>query len=115
MARFWIIAGIAVAVAACSEKPELTEEQKRLRSEIVLVDPTSVRGVRYVVSAMPNQPGQFQVMTADRRPGTREGVTAALRREFGCTSIEIVSHNRNWSAAEAKGAFCKSGTQLYRY
>ena len=81
----------------------------------MLVDPTSVRGVRYVVNAKPNQPGQFQVMTADRRPGTREGVIAALRREFGCTSIEVTSHNRNWSAAEAKGAFCKGGTQLYRY
>ena len=115
MARLLAVIGLAIIIVGCSEKPELTPEQQALRNEIVLVDPTTVRGVRYVVSARRDTPGHFDISTADRRPGNRDGVVNALRREFGCTSVEIVSHNKNWSDAEAKGAFCNGGASLYRY
>ena len=115
MVRLLICASLAVIVLGCSQKPELTPEQQALRNQIVLVDPTTVRGVRYIVSAKRDKPGHFDISTVDRRPGTRDGVVSALRREFGCTSIDIVSHNRNWSDTEAKGAFCTGGTSVYRY
>lgn len=110
-----LTAGLVLALGACSSSPELTEEQKALRDSIVLVDRTERGGVRYAVNEKPGVPGLFEVRTVDRRAGNPNDIRAAVIREYGCTSIEVISHNRNWSDAEVKGAFCKGGRRAYRY
>ncbi len=108
-------AGLMLGLGACGSEPALTEEQKALRDSIVLVDRAERGGVRYAVNEKAGAPGLFQVRTVDRRAGNPSDIRAAVIREYGCTSIEVVSHNRNWSEVEVKGAFCKGGRRVFRY